>query len=81
MASEKEVRAPVEYEHVQSPDMPEMPPTATDKRECSKKACPEPCRRKDRSLFGARSVLSVREHGERARTPLAFFFNFPTWKL
>jgi len=30
-----------------------------------------------RSRFGARSVLSVREHGKRARTPLADFFNIP----
>jgi hypothetical protein len=28
-------------------------------------------------LFDARSVLSVREHGKRARTPLAAFFNIP----
>ncbi|MEC4673454.1 MAG: hypothetical protein VST68_04640 [Nitrospirota bacterium] len=30
-----------------------------------------------RSLFGARSVLPVREHGKMARTPLAAFFNIP----
>ena len=30
-----------------------------------------------RSQFDARSVLSVREHGKMARTPLAFFFNIP----
>jgi len=30
-----------------------------------------------RSLFDARSVLSVREHGKKARTPLAAFFNIP----
>jgi len=30
-----------------------------------------------RSPFDARSVLSVREHGKRARTPLAAFFNIP----
>jgi hypothetical protein len=29
------------------------------------------------SPFGARSVLSVREHGKRARTPLVAFFNIP----
>jgi hypothetical protein len=28
-------------------------------------------------LFDARSVLSVREHGKMARTPLAAFFNLP----
>jgi len=30
-----------------------------------------------RSLFDARSVQFVREHGKRARTPLAAFFNIP----
>jgi hypothetical protein len=30
-----------------------------------------------RSRFGARSVLSVREHGKTARTPLVDFFNIP----
>ncbi len=30
-----------------------------------------------RSQFGARSVLTVREHGKLARTPLAAFFNIP----
>ncbi len=30
-----------------------------------------------RRAFGARSVLIVREHGKRARTPLAAFFNIP----
>ena len=38
---------------------------------------PEPCRRKGRSHFDARSVHGVREHGKRARTPLAAFFNIP----
>jgi len=59
-------------------------------------SCPEPCRRKGRDLliasrrgqqlFGARSVLPVREHGKmttclrealrrRQGTPLAAFFN------
>ncbi len=44
-----------------------------------------------RSLFDARSVLSVREHGKRATclrealrrrqgTPLAAFFNIPLWQ-
>ncbi len=41
-------------------------------RECSKKSVQQ-----DRSHFGARSVLSVREHGTMARTPLAAFFNIP----
>ncbi|MEC4673090.1 MAG: hypothetical protein VST68_02760 [Nitrospirota bacterium] len=30
-----------------------------------------------RSHFDARSVLTVREHGNMARTPLAAFFNVP----
>jgi len=30
-----------------------------------------------RSPFDARSVLSVREYGKMARTPLAAFFNIP----
>ena len=30
------------------------------------------------SRFDARSVLSVREHGKMARTPLVAFFNIPT---
>ncbi len=34
-----------------------------------------------RSLFDARSVLAVREHGKRARTPLAAFFNIPKWNI
>jgi len=29
------------------------------------------------AFFGVRSVLSVREHGKKARTPLAAFFNIP----
>jgi len=41
-------------------------------RECSKKSVQQ-----GRSPFDARSVLSVREHGKRARTPLAAFFNIP----
>ena len=41
-------------------------------RECSKKSVQQ-----GRSHFGARSVLSVREHGTMARTPLAAFFNSP----
>jgi len=47
----------------------------------SSPACAKPLRRRQvqqgRSLFGARSVHSVREHGKRARTPLAAFFNIP----
>ena len=42
-------------------------------RECSKKSVQQ-----GRSPFGARSVLSVREHGKMARTPLAAFFNIPS---
>jgi hypothetical protein len=30
-----------------------------------------------RSFFDARSVLSVREHGKKAKTPLEDFFNIP----
>jgi len=41
--------------------------------ECSKKFAQQ-----DRSYFDARSVLSVREHGKMARTPLAAFFNIPS---
>ncbi|GEM_PF-4929160 len=41
-------------------------------RECSKKSVQQ-----GRSTFDARSVLLVREHGKRARTPLAAFFNIP----
>ena len=33
-----------------------------------------------RSHFDARSVLVIREHGKRARTPLAAFFNRPMEK-
>jgi len=40
--------------------------------ECSKKFVQQ-----GRSRFDARSVLPVREHGKRARTPLADFFNIP----
>jgi hypothetical protein len=42
-------------------------------RECSKKSVQQ-----GRSPFDARSVLIVREHGKRARTPLAAFFNIPS---
>ncbi len=31
----------------------------------------------DRSLYDARNVQPVREHGKKARTPLAAFFNIP----
>jgi len=41
-------------------------------RECSKKSVQQ-----GRSYCDARSVLSVREHGTMARTPLAAFFNIP----
>jgi hypothetical protein len=42
-------------------------------RECSKKFVQQ-----GRSHFDERSVLSVREHGKGARTPLAAFFNIPS---
>jgi hypothetical protein len=42
------------------------------RRECSKKSVQQ-----GRSPFDARSVHPVREHGKRARTPLAAFFNIP----
>jgi len=45
-------------------------------RECSKKSVQQ-----GRSLFDARSVHPVREHGKRARTPLAAFFNIPIYEL
>ena len=41
-------------------------------RVCSKKSVQQ-----GRSHFCARSVLVLREHGTRARTPLAAFFNRP----
>ncbi len=44
----------------------------SSRREWSKKSVQQ-----GRSPFGARSVLSVREYGKRARTPLAAFFNIP----
>jgi len=47
--------------------------TNISERECSKKFVQQ-----GRSPFDARSVLSVREHGKRVRTPLAAFFNIPT---
>ncbi len=34
-----------------------------------------------RSHFGARSVLSVREHEKMARTPLAAFFNIALMEM
>jgi len=49
--------------------------TNSSERECSKKFDQQ-----GRSPFGERSVLIVREHGKRARTPLAAFFNIPTLK-
>jgi len=45
-------------------------------RECSKKSVQQ-----GRSRFDARSVLSVREHGKMARTPLAAFFNIPIFEI
>ena len=45
---------------------------ASSRGEWSKKSVQQ-----GRSLFDARSVLSVREHGKMARTPLAAFFNIP----
>jgi len=47
-------------------------PSIVKGRECSKKFVQQ-----GRSRFDARSVLIVREHGKRARTPLAAFFNIP----
>ncbi len=50
------------------------------RRGCSKKSVqsrPEVSRREGRSPFCARSVRALREHGKRARTPLAAFFNRP----
>jgi hypothetical protein len=41
-------------------------------RESSKKSVQQ-----GRSPFDARSVHGVREHGKKARTPLAAFFNIP----
>ena len=49
-------------------------------RECSKKhalSLSEGSIQQGRSPFDARSVFIVREHGKRARTPLADFFNIP----
>jgi len=49
-------------------------------RDCSKKpalSASEGFVQQGRSLFDARSVQFVREHGKRARTPLAAFFNIP----
>ncbi len=42
------------------------------RRVCSKKSVQQ-----GRSPFCARSVLALREHGKRVRTPLAAFFNGP----
>ncbi len=49
-------------------------------RECSKKhalSLSEGSIQQGRSPFDARSVLIVREHDKRARTPLAAFCNIP----
>ncbi len=51
--------------------VPDEPRIASG-RECSKKSVQQ-----GRSHFDERSVLIVREHGKRARTPLAAFFNIP----
>jgi len=40
-------------------------------------ACSKKFVQQGRSLFCARSVPSVREHGKMARTPLTAFFNSP----
>jgi len=53
-------------------------------RECSKKHALSPSEgfvQQGRSLFDARSVQFVREHGKRARTPLAAFFNIPNVRV
>ena len=61
---------------------PERPINISE-RECSKnpilsegfvQSCPEQSRREGRSPFGARSVLSVREHGKRATSVCASRF-------
>ncbi len=55
-------------------------PSIVKGRECSKKhalSLSEGSIQQGRSHFDARSVLIVREHGKRARTPLAAFFNIP----
>jgi hypothetical protein len=44
----------------------------SNRPECSKMSVQQ-----GRSLFDARSVLPVREHGKKVRTPLAAFFNIP----
>ncbi len=53
---------------IKAPDEPRI----VSGRECSKKFVQQ-----GRSRFDERSVLIVREHGKRARTPLAAFFNIP----
>ncbi|MCH7615169.1 MAG: hypothetical protein IH978_05465 [Nitrospinae bacterium] len=55
-------------------------PRSVSGRECSKKhalSLSEGSIQQGRSHFDERSVLIVREHGKRARTPLAAFFNIP----
>jgi len=62
--------------HIKAPDEPRI----VNGRECSKKhalSLAEGSIQQGRSHFDARSVLIVREHGKRARTPLAAFFNIP----
>jgi len=55
------------------PIHPRKEPTIIHGKECSIKSVQQ-----GRSYCDARSVLSVREHGTMARTPLADFFNIPT---
>ena len=48
------------------------------------KACPRKggeSVQQGRSPFGERNVHAVREHGKRARTPLAAFFNIPVCEI
>jgi len=55
-------------------------PPCVSGRECSKKhalSLSEGSIQQGRSPFDARSVPIVREHGKKARTPLAAFFNIP----
>jgi len=63
-------------QQVKAPNEPRM----VRGRECSKKhalSLSEGSIQQGRSPFDARSVLIVREHDKRARTPLAAFFNIP----
>jgi len=60
-----------EYYHSHCPYMPEVRSTSAAKGMVKKFV------QQSRSLFDARSVLSVREHDKMARTPLAAFSNIP----